>query len=60
MYVNVESDYLKVRKGPGKDFEQIASLTDGMSVTVVAKTETNWYKLQDGYYVSGDYLTTTP
>ena len=60
MYVKVESDYLKIRKGPGKDFEQIGSLTNGMTVTVVAKTDTNWYKLQDGYYVSGDYLTEAP
>ena len=59
-YVNVKSDYLKIRKGPGKDYDQVGSLSDGMSVTVVAKTDTNWYKLQDGYYVSGDYLTETP
>ena len=60
MYVKVESDYLKIRKGPGKDFDQIGSLTNGMTVIVVAKTDTNWYKLQDGYYVSGDYLTEAP
>lgn len=60
MYVNLESNYLNVRKGPGTDFEQVGALTDGMSVTVVAKTDTNWYKLQDGYYVSGDFLTDTP
>ncbi len=60
MYVNVESDFLKVRKGPGKDYEQVASLTDGMAVVVAAKTDTNWYKLQDGYYVSADYLTDAP
>lgn len=60
MYVNVESDFLRVRKGPGQDYDQVASLTDGMSVIVVAKTDTNWYKLQDGYYVSGDYLAATP
>ena len=28
-----------------------------MTVSVVALTDTNWYKLADGYYVSGDYLT---
>lgn len=60
MYVNVESDFLKVRKGPGKEYEQVASLTDGMEVIVAAKTDTNWYKLQDGYYVSADYLTDAP
>jgi len=60
MYVKVESDYLKIRKGPGTDYEQIGTLTNGMTVTVIAKTDTNWYKLQDGYYVSGDYLTEAP
>ena len=59
MYVKVASDFLKVRKGPGKDYEQVASLTNGMAITVVAKTDNNWYKLQDGYYVSADYVTET-
>ena len=59
MYVKVESDFLKIRKGPGKEFDQIGSLTNGMAVTVVAKTDNNWYKLQDGYYVSADYVTET-
>jgi len=59
MYVKVTSDFLKIRKGPGKDFDQIGSLTNGMAVTVVAKTDNNWYKLQDGYYVSADYVTET-
>lgn len=60
MYVKVTSDFLKIRKGPGKDYDQIGSLTNGMAVTVVAKTDNNWYKLQDGYYVSADYVTETP
>lgn len=59
MYVKVASDFLKVRKGPGKDYDQVASLTNGMAVTVTAKTDNNWYKLQDGYYVSADYVTAT-
>lgn len=58
MYVKVD-DSLKIRKGPGKDYDQIGSLTNGMAVTVVAKTDNNWYKLQDGYYVSADYVTET-
>jgi uncharacterized protein YgiM (DUF1202 family) len=60
MYVKVASDFLKIRKGPGKDFDQVGSLTSGMTVSVAAKTNTNWYKLADGYYVSGDYLSETP
>lgn len=59
MYVDVV-DFLRIRKGPSQDFEQVGSLTDGMAITVVAKTDANWYKLLDGYYVSGDFLTETP
>jgi len=59
MYVKLESGFLKIRKGPGKDYDQIGTLTNGMPVTVIAKTDTNWYKLQDGFYVSGDYVTET-
>ncbi|MBO4927804.1 MAG: SH3 domain-containing protein [Clostridiales bacterium] len=60
MYVKITSGYLKVRKGPGVDYEQVGSLSAGMEVIAVAKTENNWYKLQDGYYVSGDYISATP
>lgn len=60
MYVQLEKDFLKVRTGPGTSYIQVASLTDGMAVTVVAKTEDNWYKLSDGYFVFGKYLTDTP
>lgn len=60
MYVNVEADFLRVRTGPGTDYKQVAALTDGMTVTVVAMTDTNWYKLSDGYYVFGDYLSDQP
>ncbi len=59
MYVKLKSDFLKVRTGPGTQYEQISALTDGMEVTVVAKTESNWYKLSDGYFVFGEYLTDT-
>ena len=60
MYVHITSGYLKIRKGPGVDYEQVGTLTAGMEVIVVAKTENNWYKLQDGFYVSGDYISATP
>lgn len=59
MYVKLESDFLKVRTGPGTQYEQISALTNGMEVSVVAKTESNWYKLSDGYFVFGEYLTET-
>ncbi len=60
MYVNVsKSGYLKIRKGPDTKYDQIGNLTFGMEVIVVAKTNNNWYKLEDGYYVSGEYLSLT-
>jgi len=60
MYVHVTSGYLKVRKGPGTDYQQVAALSSGMQVIVVAKTSDNWYKLQDGFYTYGEYLSLTP
>lgn len=60
MYVKITSGYLKIRKGPGTDFEQVGNLTAGMQVIVVGKTSNNWFKLEDGYYVSGDYISLTP
>jgi hypothetical protein len=59
MYVNLTDGFLKIRKGPGKDYAQVGTLTDGMPVTVIALTDKNWYKLQDGFYVSGEYLSDT-
>ncbi len=60
MYVNIAEKYLKIRKGPGTDYDQVGTLTRNMQVVVVAKTDNNWYKLEDGFYVSGDYLSATP
>ncbi len=63
MYVSGITTYLKVRKGPGagdgKDYAVVGKLTNGTEVVVVAKTDNNWYKLQDGYYVSADYIKDT-
>ncbi len=59
-YVNISSDFLRVRKGPGTDYEQVAALTRGQQVVVVAKTGNDWFKLEDGgYYVSGEFLSET-
>ena len=58
-YVKVNDGFLKVRKGPGKDYEAVAALTKNMAITVVGKTTTNWYKMDDGFYVSGEYLSDT-
>lgn len=57
--VNITSDFLRVRKGPGTEYEQVAALTKGMQVIVVSKTANGWYKLDDGYYVSGEFLSDT-
>jgi len=58
MYVKVEES-LRIRKGPGIEYDQIGSLNNGMAIIVVAKTDNNWYKLQDGYYVSADFVKET-
>lgn len=60
MYVKGVSDYLKVRKGPGTDYDVVGKLTPGMQVIVIGKTGNNWFKLEDGYYVSGEYISLTP
>ena len=58
MYAKVET-YLNVRKGPGPDYAGVAKFTKGMQIVVVAKTENGWYKTEDGFYVSGEYLSET-
>lgn len=57
MQVTGIENYLKIRKGPGTDYEQIGSLKNGAQVIVVAKTDNNWYRTQDGYYISGEFLS---
>ena len=60
LYATVSAGtFLRVRKGPGKNYEIAGTLTRGQSVVVVASTNDGWYKTKDGYYVSGQYLKTT-
>ncbi len=62
MYVSGVEKYLKVRKGPGTDdtkYPVVSKLPKGTQVVVVAKTDNNWYKLEDGFYVSCDYIKDT-
>jgi uncharacterized protein YgiM (DUF1202 family) len=59
-YVNITSDFLKIRKGPGTTYEQVGALTRGMQVIVTGVTESDWYQLEDGYYVSGEFLKESP
>ncbi len=53
-------EFLRVRKGPGSEYNIVGTLTRNQSVVVVAVTSSGWYKTADGFYVSGDYLTATP
>ncbi len=57
--VKCTEDYINVRKGPGTNYEVVAKLANNMQVIVVAKTDSGWYKTQDGFYVSGDLLATS-
>lgn len=52
--------FLRVRGGPGTDYDIVGSLTTGMEVVVVAITDNGWYKTSDGFFISGDFLSTTP
>ncbi len=52
-------NFLRVRNGPGTDYDIVGSLTTNMEVVVVAVTDNNWYKTVDGFYISGDYLSAT-
>ncbi len=60
LYAHVSAgNFLRVRKGPSTDYEIAGTLTRGQAVVVVASTANNWYKTEDGYYVSGEYVKTT-
>ena len=60
LYTSVSAGtFLRVRKGPGKNYDIVGTLVRGQTVTVVASTSDGWYKTQDGFYVSGTYLQTS-
>ena len=60
MYATVSAgNFLRIRKGPGTDYDIAGTLTRGQTVTVVAQTGNGWYKTTDGFYVSGNYLSNT-
>ena len=57
LYATVSAgNFLRVRRGPGTSYEIAGTLTRGQAVVVVASTGNSWYKTEDGYYVSGEYL----
>ena len=56
MYVN-QSCYSRIKALMGS--EAVNQYTYGEAVNVVAKTDTGYYKLNDGEYIHGDYLSET-
>ena len=54
MYVN-QSCYSRIKALMGS--EAVKQYTYGEAVNVVAKTDTGYYKLNDGEYIHGDYLS---
>ena len=56
MYVN-QSCYSRIKALMGSD--AVKQYTYGEAVNVVAKTDTGYYKLNDGEYIHGDYLSET-
>lgn len=55
MYVNAEGVYS--REKPIQGSTRVKQLNKDQEVTVVASTNTDYYKLQDGSFVHKDYLT---
>lgn len=48
---------VNVRDLPGTDGNKVSSLKSGQEVTVTGRcNETGWYRLEDGSFVSGNYL----
>lgn len=54
------SSGLNVRSGPGSNYEKIASIENGNTVTILENTGTGWYKIDYGNgktgYASVDYI----
>ena len=42
--VKINSDFLKVRKGPGTNNDQVATMTKDMQVICLARTTNQWNK----------------
>lgn len=55
MYVNTDGAYSRKKAIQGS--ERLNKLTLNQQVTVIAQTDTEYYKLQEGGYVHKDYLT---
>lgn len=53
-------EFLNVRKGPDTTYEAVGTLTRNQEIVVVAYTSEGWYRTQDGFYVSGNFLADTP
>ncbi|MCC3866874.1 SH3 domain-containing protein [Terrisporobacter mayombei] len=56
------NDSLNIRKGPNTTYAKVGSLKKNAKVTIVAKTDNNWFKIKfnNGYgYVSSQYITIT-
>ena len=56
-YVTAASD-VNIRKGPDTSFDLAYKAKDGVKYHVVAKTDNEWYKLEDGNYIA--IRVTTP
>ena len=54
------TDYINVRKGPGTDYEIVAKFANNMQIVVTAVTDNNWFKTNDGFYVSAELCNDAP
>lgn len=58
-YVSAQGDGLRVRQGPGTNYDKICSLVDGTTLPITGKTSNGWYQISvNGRvgYVYGEYF----
>lgn len=57
MYINTNGVYSRISAIQGST--KVKSYSLNQAVTVIAKTDTGYYKIGDGEYIHGDYLSTS-
>ena len=57
MYISADGVYSRASAIPGS--EKVKAYSLNQAVTVIAKTDTGYYKVGNGEYIHGDYLSTS-
>ncbi|HEY9624090.1 MAG TPA: peptidoglycan-binding protein [Crinalium sp.] len=56
--VNTNGNYLNARTGPGANYAVGASYSDGTVLNITGVVQNGWYKLDNGLWVSGEWVAT--